>query len=60
MVQSFRHSGIFLDRIYRINWISFFGRFPEENGQNPIASGEGISFKVIRWHRKYITIYQLN
>jgi hypothetical protein len=30
-----------LDRIYRINWIFFFGRSPEESAQIPIASGEG-------------------
>jgi hypothetical protein len=28
------------DRIYRIIWIFFFGRFPEENGQTQFASGE--------------------
>jgi hypothetical protein len=32
---------VFLDRIYRINWIFFFGRSPEESAQTPIASGEG-------------------
>jgi len=31
---------LFLDRIYRINWIFFFGRSPEESGQTPIAFGE--------------------
>jgi len=31
----------FLDRIYRINWIFFLGRSPEESDQTPIACGEG-------------------
>jgi len=29
-----------LDRIYRISWIFFFGRSPDESDQTPIASGE--------------------
>jgi hypothetical protein len=37
----FAMSGFFLDRIYRINWIFFFGRSPEESDQTPIACGEG-------------------
>jgi hypothetical protein len=31
---------LFLDRIYRINWIFSFERSPEESVQTPIAFGE--------------------
>jgi hypothetical protein len=38
-----------LDRIYRISWIFFLGRSPEESAQTPIASGEKNGYYIFEF-----------